>query len=38
MGKISEDWMSVIVGLLVVVLIWAGALPKLPWPIIGMFK
>ncbi len=38
MGKISEDWMSVIVGLLIVVLVWINILGKLPWPIIGFLK
>jgi hypothetical protein len=31
--KLSEDWMAVIVGLAVVVLIWIGILGSLPWPL-----
>ena len=38
MGKINEDWMSVIVGLGIVVLVWIGILGKLPWPLFGWFS
>ena len=37
MAKISEDWMSVIVGLGIVVLVWIGLFGKLPWPLFGWF-
>lgn len=36
--KISEDWVSVIIALLVITLILLGALPELPWPFIGLLK
>ena len=38
MGKINEDWMSVIVGLAIVVLVWIGILGKPPWPLFGWFS
>jgi hypothetical protein len=37
MGKISEDWMSVIIGLGIVVLVWISLLGKPPWPLFGLF-
>jgi hypothetical protein len=36
--KINEDWLSVILGLGITVLVWIGILGKLPWPIIGFLK
>lgn len=36
--KLNEDWLSVIVGLGITVLVWVGVLGKLPWPIIGFLK
>jgi hypothetical protein len=38
MKKINEDWLSVIIGLVLVVLIWVNALPAIPWPVIGFLK
>jgi hypothetical protein len=32
--KLNEDWLSVIVAFVMIVLIWVGVLPALPWPII----
>lgn len=32
--KLSEDWMALIVGLVIVALVWIGILGKLPWPLI----
>jgi hypothetical protein len=36
--KLSEDWLSVIVGFAFLVLIWIINLPALPWPIAGFMK
>ena len=36
--KLSEDWLAVIVGLLLVVLVWIGAIAQVPWPLFGWFK
>jgi len=36
--KLSEDWLSVILGLGLTVLIWIGVLGTLPWPVIGFLK
>ena len=36
--KLSEDWLSVIIAFGLIILIWIGVLPKLPWPILGLFK
>jgi hypothetical protein len=38
MKKLSEDWLSVIIGLAMVVLIWINVLPSIPWPILGFLK
>jgi hypothetical protein len=38
MGKINEDWLSVIIGLALVVLIAIGVLGGLPWPAFGWFS
>ena len=35
--KINEDWMSVIIGLVLVLLVGIGVLGKLPWPVFGWF-
>jgi hypothetical protein len=35
---VSEDWLSVVIGLLVVLLAALGGLAKVPWPLFGWFK
>jgi|GEM_PF-758087 len=30
--RLSEDWMAVAVGLLLVILAWAGIVGNVPWP------
>jgi hypothetical protein len=35
---LSEDWLSVLVGLLVVLLVALGGLAKVPWPLLGWFR
>ncbi len=35
--KLNEDWLAVIIAFVFVILILIGAMPKLPWPIIGIF-
>lgn len=36
--KLSEDWISVIVGLAIVLLVTLFSLPSIPWPLFGLFK
>ena len=35
--KLNEDWMSVIIGLVIVLLVGIGVLGQLPWPAFGWF-
>ncbi len=35
---LSEDWLSVLVGLLVVLLVALGGLARVPWPLFGWFR
>ena len=37
-SRLSEDWLSVLVGLLVVLLVALGGLSKVPWPLFGWFR
>ena len=32
---INEDWLAVIIGLVLVGLVWIGVITKVPWPLIG---
>jgi hypothetical protein len=32
---ISEDWLAVIIGLVLIGLVWIGLLSNVPWPLIG---
>ena len=34
---LSEDWLSVVIGLALVALVWIGVLGKIPWPLFGLF-
>jgi hypothetical protein len=36
--KLSEDWLSVVIGLLVVLITALGGIVKIPWPLFGWFK
>jgi hypothetical protein len=36
--KPGEDWLSVIISLLVILLVTLGGLAKVPWPLVGWFK
>jgi hypothetical protein len=36
--KLSEDWLSVIVGLILVLVVGLGLLAKAPWPLFGWFS
>lgn len=36
--KISEDWLAVIIALGIIIVIFLGWLPELPWPLLGWFK
>jgi len=35
---LGEDWLSVLVGLLLVVLAWLGVIGNVPWPLFGFLK
>lgn len=32
---INEDWLAVIIGLVLVVLVWMDIVTDVPWPLIG---
>jgi hypothetical protein len=36
--RLSEDWLSVVIGLLVVLIAALGGIGKVPWPLFGWFK
>ena len=36
--RLSEDWLSVIIGLALLLLIWLGAIAEVPWPLFGLFS
>ena len=36
--RLSEDWISVIVGLAIVLIVSLFSLTSIPWPLFGMFK
>ncbi len=36
--RLSEDWISVVVGLAIVLIVWALSLSSIPWPLFGGFK
>lgn len=36
--KVNEDWLSVIIALGIIFLIFLGAFPELPWPVFGWIK
>ncbi len=36
--KVSEDWLSVAVGMLLVLVAGLGLLASAPWPLFGWFK
>ena len=36
--KLSEDWISVIIGLAIVLIVSLCKLTSIPWPLFGMFK
>jgi hypothetical protein len=35
---LSEDWLAVIIGLGLVILVWIGAITNIPWPLLGLWK
>jgi len=37
-SRLSEDWLAVIIGLVLVALIWMGIIVKVPWPLLGLLK
>ncbi|MGD2207401.1 MAG: hypothetical protein PVH17_11550 [Anaerolineae bacterium] len=36
--ELSEDWLAVIIGLGLVLLVWIGAISNVPWPLFGFLK
>lgn len=36
--RLSEDWLAVIIGLILVVLVRLGAIGRVPWPLFGFWK
>ena len=37
-SKLGEDWLAVIIGLVLVLLTRVGAITDVPWPLFGFFK
>jgi len=37
-SNLSEDWISVIIGLILVVLVWLLSPTGIPWPLFGVLK
>jgi hypothetical protein len=35
---LSEDWLAVVIGLGLVVLVWLGAIASMPWPLFDLLK
>ena len=38
LSGLSEDWLAVIIGLGLVILVWIGAITNVPWPLFGLWK
>lgn len=36
--KLSEDWISVIVGIAIVIIVCLFNLTSIPWPLFGLFS
>ncbi len=37
-SQLGEDWLAVIVGLILVLLTWVGVITDVPWPLFGFLK
>jgi hypothetical protein len=35
---LSEDWLALIIGLILTALVWIGVITKIPWPVFGWLK
>ncbi len=35
---LGEDWLALIIGLVLAALVWIGVIVKIPWPVFGWFK
>lgn len=35
---LGEDWLALIVGLILTALVWIGVIVKIPWPVFGWLK
>lgn len=38
LSGLSEDWLAVVIGLCLVVLVWLGVIVNVPWPLFGFLK
>lgn len=38
LAGLSEDWLAVLIGLRLVVLVWIGVITHVPWPLFGFLK
>ncbi len=36
--RLSEDWLSVVIGLVLVALVALLGITSIPWPLLGVFK
>ena len=37
-SRLGEDWIAVIIGLVLVVLVRIGVIANIPWPLFGIWK
>ncbi|MDX9956006.1 MAG: hypothetical protein RBT75_18040 [Anaerolineae bacterium] len=35
---LGEDWLALIIGLILTALVWVGVITKIPWPVFGWLK
>jgi hypothetical protein len=38
LSRLGEDWLAVIIGLGLVLLVWVDAIAHVPWPLFGFLK
>jgi hypothetical protein len=38
LSRLGEDWLAVIIGLGLVLFVWAGMIARVPWPLFGFLK
>lgn len=37
-SRLGEDWLAVIIGLGLILLVWIGIITKVPWPLFSLFN